>query len=524
MKKRMTAMILMLLMVWMLAPGTALGENFSLQEASVQCPYDAIWLSVSPSGRYLIGYNNDGMDLQSTLLLYDTENRIAAPLAVQVDEKSDAGKSFQKMMQSPGSLRSLQIIWAPDEMHFVFTDTDTLMNVQGYNGLHIGSVREKKITTPLHWSRRTQKDDSGLLAHAGFSADSSTLYYMVYGNAYENKFQMLKYDLITGMETPLFSCLEEADGEKITYVFRALIGVNDDLFITDISTPGGGFAVLRRENGEWQRQLFLREGNLSVQRLEYSPESGYGMVLTCNYKDNQYTAYVFRLDESGNMLSLEPFSLNQTANPIPRDKVINFALSPDGQYAMLVIQEMGVEGRIGMLKLDDLSLSTVSVPEAISGNVQAWGFNVPVAPVSIGYSWGGKYVTGALGRSRALLKLSGMERAENAASRTDAEQKGPAGFYTAAYAENNGTRVNLKGTSSYSTIEIMQDGSFTMVFGTAGDVDEDQGTWQMAQSAGQTVLMLTVDDETAAAILDEALNGIRLIMGDGMFIYYERQE
>jgi len=66
MKKRMTAMILMLLMVWMLAPGTALGENFSLQEASVQCPYDAIWLSVSPSGRYLIGYNNDGMDLQST--------------------------------------------------------------------------------------------------------------------------------------------------------------------------------------------------------------------------------------------------------------------------------------------------------------------------------------------------------------------------------------------------------------------------------------------------------------------------
>ena len=515
--KKLFALLLALLM---LAPCLALGESYTLREAAVPCAYDAIWLSASPSGRYLIGVNNEGGDLQSAVLLYETETGACTPLPIEVEEGSDAHKAIQKMLASPANLKALQVIWAPDEMHFVFTYTETLMRLQGLSGLHVGSIREKKITTPASWLGKAIKAGGGLMAHAGFSADSAALYYMVYGKAYESQYQMMKYDLATGQNTPLFSCLDEMDGERISYVFRVLIGVNDDLFILDLSSRSGGFAILRRENGEWQRQLFLQEGNQTVQRLEYSPESGWGMVLTRSNQANPYAAYVFRMDEAGNLLSMEQFLPDQEKEPALQDKVINFALSPDGQYAMLAIQEMGLEGRIEMLKLDDLSLTPVSVPEEIASNVQAWGFNVPVAPVSVGYSWGGEYVIGGLGRSSALLKLSGMEHGENVAPRTDAEQKGPAGFYTAAYAENNGERMNLEGTEAYSTIDIRKDGSFTMTFGE----DRDQGTWVMTQSAGQTILLLTIEDETVSAVVENDFNAIRLNFGAGMFIYYERQQ
>lgn len=512
--KKLLALLLALLM---LAPCLALGESYTLREAAVPCAYDASWLSASPSGAYLIGVNQEADDLQQTVLLYETETGACTPLPIEVEEGSDAHKAIQRMMASPANLRALQVIWAPDEMHFVFTYTETLMKLQGLNGLHVGSIREKKITTPASWLGKATKAGGGLMAHAGFSADSAALYYMVYGKAYESQYQMMKYDLATGQNTPLFSCRDEMDGEKIAYVFRALIGVNDDLFILDLSSKSGGFAILRRENGEWQRQLFLQEGNQTVQRLEYSPESGYGMVLTLTNQANPYAAYVFRMDEAGNMLSMEQFLPDQEKESFLQDKVINFALAPDGQHAMVVIQELGLKGRIEMLKLDDLSLTPVSVPEEIDSNVQAWGFNVPVAPISIGYSWGGEYVIGALGQSHALLKLSGMDGENRPAT-------GLEGFYTAVYAENNGMRVILEETQSSSTLDIRKNGSFTMTFGTAGDVEQDQGTWITMESAGQTILLLTIEDETVSAAVEKDMNAIRMNFGDGMFIYYERQQ
>lgn len=508
--KKLLALLLALLM---LAPCLALGESYTLREAAVPCAYNAGWLSASPSGAYLIGVNHEADDLQQTVLLYETETGACTPLPLEVEEGSDAHKAIQRMLASPANLMALQVIWAPDEMHFVFTYTETLMRLQGLSGLHVGSIREKKITTPASWLGKATKAGGGLMAHAGFSADSAALYYMVYGKAYESQYQMMKYDLATGRNTPLFSCMDEMDGERISYVFRALIGLNDDLFILDLSSRSGGFAILRRENGEWQRQLFLQEGNQTVQRLEYSPESGYGMVLTRSNQANPYATYVFRMDEAGNLLSMEQFLLDQEKEPFLQDKVINFALARDGQHAMLAIQEKGAAGRIEMLKLDDLSLTPVSVPEEIESNVQAWGFNLPTAPVSVGYSWGGEYVIGGLGRSSALLKFAGVD-----------EKKAPAtgleGFYTSVYAENNGERMNLEGTQAHSTIDIRKDGSFAMTFGE----DRDQGTWITMESAGQTILLLTIEDETVSAVVENDFNAIRLNFGDGMFIYYERQQ
>lgn len=517
--KKLFALLLALLM---LVPCLALGESYTLREAAVPCAYDAIWLSASPSGRYLIGVNNEGGDLQSAVLLYETETGACTPLPIEVEEGSDAHKAIQRMLASPANLKALQVIWAPDEMHFVFTYTETLMRLQGLSGLHVGSIREKKITTPASWLGKATKAGGGLMAHAGFSADSTALYYMVYGKAYESQYQMMKYDLATGRNTPLFSCLDEMDGERISYVFRALIGVNDDLFILDLSSRSGGFAILRRENGEWQRQLFLQEGNQTVQRLEYSPESGYGMVLTRSNQANPYAAYVFRMDEAGNLLSMEQFLPDQEKEPALQDKVINFALSPDGQYAMLAIQEMGPAGRIEMLKLDDLSLTPVSVPEEIESNVQAWGFNVPVAPVSVGYSWGGEYVIGGLGRSSALLKFAGVGKAGN-----EHLAQGAVGVYEAVYAEMGDQRVNMDGTNTYSTIELMEDGRFTIILAMGQEGETYQGEWQLYPASaqdGEQGLLLTVDGDTLGNLIGADFSYIKFGAGAGMLIYYQRQQ
>ena len=368
------------------------------------------WISLSPKGSYLFGYQQDvGYGL------YDVAQQHFSLLTV--DTSGDTYGCLERVMRT--SPDYWEVVWSPDEEYFSITNYAKNIGSAAFVwDLYLGDTQTSTLRVLQTWNRKMMRDDFGTAISPCFSEDSCSLYYTFYGNIEnERKFQTYEYNLATGENTLLFEnatlpdflseyffCMD--DGRFLELKRNADTGKDVlYLFYPDEKTWNSTSFEIDSlpEFANVEKFINVRICKIDGQRFALIIET------QTNMNSNTYSL-LFQINES-NQFEVAPDTYTQEIHTFAQDvKVVlsdtyarNIQPSPDGQYFLSVNYDEGnKKSRYGLWvnntdkKYDGTPKEVkVTLPEDISYEVLLFycmGANVQSAAMYQGMQWGGDLV------------------------------------------------------------------------------------------------------------------------------------
>lgn len=236
--------------------------------------YGNQWLSVSPKGTYLLGYQSgdQGMPLTETdLQLYHVAS--GEVTALRVEESEDAQDYWRALMMQ-GTLKA---VWSADERYFTLVDYDRVVNQSMGGVLVLADTAEKKIEIVEYWNRSFIREDGGGVYQACFSPKGDKLYYSLYGGAaeqYSSRIMTMAYDIAKGTSTACFANeFDMENGETYWAYAPGMFCLTDGSIVQAIHPFFGsgriGVRMMRPVQDGWESSICLLAENrgLKVSQL-----------------------------------------------------------------------------------------------------------------------------------------------------------------------------------------------------------------------------------------------------------------
>ena len=344
-------------------------------------------VSISPAGNSAILSHGNGM---AGIAVYDGEARFIYPSETRgvpdENKKLDTifnGRGLSTLIGSEG------LVWSPDGRYCVglnFTLTVVMMNFL-VDPIIIDTTTGEAFLAETFGAKPMQ-GNAGAVVSACFSEDSRYLYYIVVGKIGEERFSFRRYDLETGEVEPLFA----TSMFDLYYPHLCQTADNSFLVLQDAkrSDESMGLITLTEKKGSWSASpKYFPEKNMywRAVRLNYSPVSDYAMTIGRSQISGAGVIDSLRFFQPGKDFtgmndfyalkaedcSLVPLSTEAldelmqsgTAEASPYRVILDAALSPDGEYALVVYSipdplSMG----FCLVRLSDLACIPVSCPDA----------------------------------------------------------------------------------------------------------------------------------------------------------------
>lgn len=369
-------------------------------------------VSVSPRGTYILAIGkkwikdaryqalmaqlneNDAAEAADSAMLY-VENTKTGDVTLALPE--GMGQSGDKrlarfgtaIMQGSASLLNYDVIWSPDERYAAITKFATLLN-DGADLMCLDTKITELETVPcmmirnlVKWSGdRFGARDYGMAYNACFSPDGETLFYSTIEADTElnRTYALMAYELTSGKRSRVIDTRWEDQNGWNYHTLARDLGV----------TNAGTVAQVYQSQGRYGVRYLFNDGRvettayttLPIQRLLVSPVSGYGVILYRVDKNDGADWYsgmsVIRPDAGimgdeqvlllNDQKQLDGYALSKAEKLIEGDdaaynhqNIIAGALSPDGQYALLLTASGGEYGLL-MVELSSGKWKTVSTP------------------------------------------------------------------------------------------------------------------------------------------------------------------
>ena len=527
MKRRSYLLVLIALCV-MLLPSFSMAETeWHLTEKTLYHTEEVNWISVSPNGTYLLGIDWNAEETHSSLVLYDMPKHKQHVITWQVAEENEAYVFLRRIFATRSFIDSIDIVWSANEEYFTIADYDLFaQSTTGVNILCIGNITDKTLSVPYVWEHNTNRDGGAAVVNASFAADTSALYFTLANNGvFSERFLIIRYDLQTGSLTPWLSAAgTTSDGTETQFDGRNMVAASDSVFLM-IDTRQGELVIANKVDDEWKYQYSLgirSEAHHSVQKIQFSPESGKGILLcrdhTCGGPDNPYggqnpVLYTFSLNEQGNLLSLEL---------VHKDGVYNAILSPNGHAALLVLRSSNTLSYLSMLNLDNFSFQTVIMPLVMrdSDVLEQLYFNVRLSRWINGCYWGGEYLLTPLYEQQVFVMESDIAETVCRNRMYQPPEKivsavSPVGVYNLTKAVYFGEEVELGPEDFEVELILQENGSVTLEGYAFGEEGFLSGTWSLdgelllidfgeqntlfvvSDHEGYTKLLFSIDEDVA---------------------------
>lgn len=464
---------------------------------------DIRWISISPKGSYLFGYQQG-----AGYGLYDVAQQHFTLLTVDT-----SGDTYECLERAIGlSPDYLEVVWSPDEQYFSITNYKRNIIQCTYDwDLFLGDTQTSTIRVLQTWNRRVIKDDFGTAVSPCFSEDSCSLYYTFYGNIEgERKYQTYEYNLVTGENTLLF-----VNAISPEYLLAYFFCMDDGRFIElkNNHATGKDALYLFYPDGEKWNSTSFEIGSLpefanveifSNLRLCKIDEQRFALIFQA---DNNMYSLLFQINEA-NQFEVAPDTYTQEIYLADQDvKVViddtyarNIQPSPDGKYFLSVNSDKSQGRRFGLWvsntdkKYDGTPEEVkVTLPEEFSSDgvfYYCMGENPLSVAMTQGMQWGGDLV---------LL------------SPTDVC------YFEAAIDAPWNWKTDLAGTSwmcitpMIATVKFLDEGVFTM----SGQGEEITGEYQWMSF---NTVALTAYEDTLLFVFEE--NTLRFESEDGIVTFH----
>lgn len=372
-------------------------------------------VSVSPRGTYILAIGkkwikdaryqalmaqlneNDAAEAADSAMLY-VENTKTGDVTLALPE--GMGQSGDKRLDfftiatthgSVGILNLYEISWSPDERYAAITSFKQAIMAGKPKNLMLLETKATEIQDiPCVLicdlvkgnGKNHQSKNFCTVYNACFSPDGGTLFYSINGKDSElNHYNtLMAYELTSGKHSCVIdNCWEDQNGRNYHTLTR-------DLGVTNAGTV----AQVYQSQGRYGVRYLFNDGRvettayttLPIQRLLVSPVSGYGVILYRVDKNDGADWYsgmsVIRPDAGimgdeqvlllNDQKQLDGYALSKAEKLIEGDDaaynhqdIIAGALSPDGQYALLLTASGGEYGLL-MVELSSGKWKTVSTP------------------------------------------------------------------------------------------------------------------------------------------------------------------
>lgn len=390
-------------------------------------------VSVSPRGTYILAIGkkwikdaryqalmaqlneNDAAEAADSAMLY-VENTKTGDVTLALPE--GMGQSGDKRLDfftiatthgSVGILNLYEISWSPDERYAAITSFKQAIMAGKPKNLMLLETKATEIQDiPCVLicdlvkgnGKNHQSKNFCTVYNACFSPDGGTLFYSINGKDSElNHYNtLMAYELTSGKHSCVIdNCWEDQNGRNYHTLTR-------DLGVTNAGTVA---QVYQSQSRYGVRYLF-KDGRvkkttyseLTIAKLIVSPISGYGVIL---YRDSYSCSGIGIIAPDAGIMGDESILLlnhqNQpdaytlsAAETLIKDSgtayksIVAETLSPDGQYALLVVNKKG-EHDLVMMQLSSGQCKTVTTSltqEELKNTVLYWKTGVnPYVPVLI---------------------------------------------------------------------------------------------------------------------------------------------
>ncbi len=309
-------------------------------------------------------------------------------------------------------------VWSRDGRYAVMTTSYITMTQMRWFNLMLLDTHTGDVFPVTSMGSKMTQEGSGGVIHARFDQSGRYLYYTAFGGLGEERYSLLRYDLLTGENE---MCCNTAVGFYRPNLWELPDGRWISALDTFVSSEGSGLNVYTpQEDGTWvnlprkltvpagwtnlaQRDDLLVPGaEMSIRyaypkALLYSASSGYALMPLVERMSQaiDIPMYLSRIQPEQDFSGMDTYwalrSLDSThMEPITEQDmldgfdrilaaagerpsrflnlqyILNVQLSPDGQYALLCAGE-GVEFAFLLLRLEDMALCRIDAPEGLAG-------------------------------------------------------------------------------------------------------------------------------------------------------------
>lgn len=370
-----------------------------------------LWLSISPSGRYMLGLTD------VSLILYNVGDQTFAPLAI--DLRTDGNGKLAKLLRQPQSLTKFTFAWSPDERYFTGWSYDlTMLQMSLCMDLLLGDTRQKTVAVMESWKNRMMAENGGGVYAACFSPDGGTLYYAAAGRAFSShgsNYVTMAYDIATDTST-LVALNEWQQDDATYYAYWADMYCLADGSIVQAASPRSSDAII-------MRRLIPSDGGWLARNMAVS---GIQNPVAPRIKGANGTRSLMLLIPATTVSTATPYASMAMHIKAPNNAPMasgmlfnagNVCLSPDGRYVL----SLSGNTKSFSLLMTDLA-SGEAHPVMLAAGAENYDYPLlhggnPLAQrFSEGILWGGDYLllggenSAVLHRFRGVAPAGGLEQ------------------------------------------------------------------------------------------------------------------
>lgn len=291
---------------------------------------------------------------------------------------------------SMGRISAEGFTWSPDGRMAVYTNNyNLLITLQFVYDLLILDVEKGEFFLGATWPRMINKGGASV-AGACFDAAGENIYYSLYGKNDTTPTSLYRYNIASGENERLTGNDGVAYGTGMFMTKDGkILGLNESMS----SVPSVSMLEYFENNGSWKctpHTIGTEEKRLSVHNMMFSADKERGVmwarILTGKF-DMAYWMLAFDM-KAGSPDRIEAIMIPNHENqavrmsiseayeqlekaaeenvyPLPYCNILNVALSPNGEHALILYREDGLYYKMALIDTETLSVTPVNAPEAV---------------------------------------------------------------------------------------------------------------------------------------------------------------